>query len=257
MTAMEAAGTAWMIPPRRLSLAFGDVHLWFVPVAPAGLAQRDLESLVSTAERNGCRVMTRSVDRRRFLSVRGALRKVLAGYLDVPPSRLALSRSKFGKPFLDLAWAPLEQVHFSVSHAADTAVIAVSRGLKVGVDVERVRALHARDQVLADFFCSAERDWVSSHADGGKDSAFFQVWTRREASSKAVGTRLIESLVRFSVPAMRYSPGGFPVTMPAGADPAAALQEWWIRDFAPATGHAGALCVEKENRDPLPWRFVW
>jgi len=256
MVAMKAAGTAWITPPGRLSLGFRDVHLWFVPAAPPDLAEKDLELLVSPAEQDRSRMFARSTDRRRYLSARGALRKILAGYLQASPSSIAISYSASGKPFLHGVSAPPGQLHFNVSHDADTAVVAVSNGLKVGVDVERIRALPGRDEILADFFSGAEQDFVRSRGNGG-DDAFFQVWTRREASSKAVGTRLIESFQRFSIPAMRYSPGGFPVRMPERAEEDAAAQEWWLRDFVPAPGHAGALCVEKENRAPAFWRFSW
>jgi len=201
--------------------------------------------------------MARAADRRRYLSTRGALRRILAGYLRVTPSSIEISYSESGKPSLADVSAPTEKIHFSVSHSADAAIVAVCPGRRVGVDMERVRPLRGRDDVLSDFFSRAERDWVHSHGDGGEDDAFFQAWTRREASSKAVGARLIESFLRFSVPAAPYSPGGFRLALAEPGARSAEPQEWWIRDFVPAAGHAGALCTEKENLVPAFWLFAW
>jgi 4'-phosphopantetheinyl transferase len=258
MAGMQAPGTPWADPPGRLSLGCGEVHLWLVPTAPPDSAQEELEWLVSAAEMDRCRKMARLMDRRRFLSVRGALRKILSGYLQIPAPSIAISYSSSGKPFLEPVSRRPERLHFSVSHAADIALIAVGRDSVVGVDIERVRRLQARDDVLADFFSSQERDWVHAHADEGKDDAFFRVWTRREATSKVFGMGLVESFLRLRVPAAEYSPGGFRLVLPDSEYcEKEGRQEWWIRDLIPAAGHAGALCLENENREPVFCRFSW
>jgi 4'-phosphopantetheinyl transferase len=252
---METAGTAWTTPLGRLSLPPGDVHVWLVPTPPPDFSEENLQTLVSLAEVQGCLRMVKHVDRRRFLSVRGALRRILGTYLKAPPSGISIAYSSSGKPLLDDHRGRRQTLHFNVSHAADIALVAVSHGLRVGVDVERVREVQARDEILSDFFSPAEQSLAVSPAHS--NAAFFQVWTRREAASKAVGMGLMESFLCFSLPAAQHSPRGFRLTLPDSAKSRETFQDWWVRDLDPVAGHAGALCVEEENPEPAFWRFSW
>jgi len=134
-------------------------------------------------------------------------------------------------------------------------VIAVGRGLQVGIDVERIRSMRSSAEILSNFFSKAEEAWVRSHQDDEKAEAFIRVWTRREAASKAVGSGLMASFLNFSVPAMPHSPGGFSLVLPESTGETVGLKRWWMRDLYPAPGHAGSLCVENENPEPSFWRF--
>jgi 4'-phosphopantetheinyl transferase len=224
-------------------------------MAPAHLADASLGPMVSAAELQRSLRMVRPVDRRRFLSVRAALRKILGTYLEMPPSEISISYSSAGKPLLADAGHGLPAIHFNVSHAADIALVVVSRGLRVGVDIERVRDVRTRDGILEDFFSPAERALAGSNADS--NAGFFLAWTRREAASKAVGMGLMKSFLCFSLPAAGHSPRGFPLTLPESAEGQGPSEQWWLRDLDPAAGHAGALCVERENPEPAFWMFAW
>jgi 4'-phosphopantetheinyl transferase len=198
--------------------------------------------------------MIRSVDRRRYIAARAALREILGSYLRTPPSSLSIACSGSGKPFLENQ-PQVHPLHFNVSHAGDLALVAVSCGLQVGIDIERFRELKAANDILRDFFGPPEQALVQSHPQAEQAEAFFRVWTRREAAAKAVGMGLMRSFLGFSLPAAPLSPHGFSCMLPASEWQTAAQQQWWVRDFSPADGYAGALCVEKKNAEPVFWRF--
>ncbi len=250
MTSAQAACTT---PSGRPFLHPGDVHLWLVS---AESPRKGLECILSPEELQHSLRMVRPADQRRYLAVRGALRDILGRYLRIPPSTIIIAYSEAGKPFLDNQPDSSQALHFNVSHAGGIALVVVSRGLQVGIDIERVREIRAASDILRYFFSPAEQAWVQSLPDEEKTLEFFRLWTRREAASKAVGTALLRSFPLFSLPARPLCPGGFCVALPKSAQETA-VQEWWMRDLSPAPGHAGALCVENQNSEPSFWRFSW
>ena len=86
------------------------------------------------------------------------------------------------------------EISFSLSHAADVALIGISRAGPIGVDIE---ALHTRA------FSEARRQKIEAIAldiAGGRalpvdqDRRFLQAWTRVEALSKADGRGVLHTL---------------------------------------------------------------
>jgi 4'-phosphopantetheinyl transferase len=73
-------------------------------------------------------------DRRRYIAARARLRIILARYVGQAPAALQFHYGPHGKPALD-------GISFNLSHSADLALLAVSRGTVVGVDIERVRPI--------------------------------------------------------------------------------------------------------------------
>jgi phosphopantetheinyl transferase len=94
-----------------------------------------------------------------------ALREVLARYLDEDPAGIELRRGEHGKPALADPSSPLR---FNLSHSGDLALVAVTQGREVGVDVQKIKPR--------------------------RDIAFYKAWARREAIVKCVGTGLLAPL---------------------------------------------------------------
>jgi len=163
---------------------------------------------------------------------------------------LSIRAGPTGKPRLDGADSSIQ---FNVSHAGDLALIAVARGLRVGIDVESIREVTDVDAILDGFFSEQETAWLRSCEDDERTRAFFLLWTRREAAAKALGTGLFDCFARFTLPRSDYDGSGFRVEL---ADaPAGPARTWWMRDLLPAPGYAGAVCVEQDNPQPLLWKL--
>ena len=113
----------------------------------------------------------------------GPCRRMTAGG---PRQRLSLLAGPHGKPYLEGAG----DVEFNLSHSGDLALVAVARGVRVGVDVERVRDLDDRDAIARRFFSPRERDEFTALPDGLKTTAFFRLWTCKESYIKCIGTGL-------------------------------------------------------------------
>jgi 4'-phosphopantetheinyl transferase len=216
-------------------------------LGPGDLAR--LETLLSPEERLAARRFHRPVDRQRSIAARAALRRILAAYLQERPQALRLAAEPSGKPCLDGYG-----LQFNLSHAGSLVLVAVSKEKRIGVDIEKLRELPAMQAMLSYIFTDEERAFVESHRGEHNTRAFFLIWNRREAAAKALGLDLLDSFSHLHIPVAAYSAAGFQVPLlrttglPAGED-------WWLRDFSPAPGYAGALCLEGGRAGLSWWRF--
>src|SRR5579871_4882596 len=104
------------------------VELWTISLT------RDLPSHISEDELARANRFKFDADRVRWIRSRSALRMILSRYAGEDPGNLVFLYGKHGKPSI-----PFSVVQFNLSHAGDWAIIAVSRTVAVGVDIERMR----------------------------------------------------------------------------------------------------------------------
>ena len=238
----------WALPPPQILLEPGSLHIWRASLSlPAGQHER-LEALLSGEEKAQCGRLVRAEDRSRCAASRGLLRVVLAKYLREDPRMLSLTPGTSGKPSLDHANHP---VQFNVSHAEDLALVAVTRDCRVGIDIERIRAVPDMEAILDDFFSREETACVRSRRGKGRLQAFFHLWTRREAAAKALGIGLFDCFKRVALPTPRRTRSWFRIGLPGSDGPAGQTVDWWMRDLALADGYSGAVCTEQARAKPL------
>jgi 4'-phosphopantetheinyl transferase len=150
-----------------------------------------------------------------------ALREVLARYLDKDPAMIELRRGEHGKPELADSSSPLR---FNLSHSGDLALVAVTQGREVGVDVERIRP---RRHLLRLAERALDPDAVAAVRAAPTDeraATFHQAWARREAIAKCLGIGL------------------------GGPSPPAPVA---VTKLNPAPSHAAALAVAGDEVPPL------
>jgi 4'-phosphopantetheinyl transferase len=118
-------------------------------------------------------------DRIRWTRARSSLRVILSRYAGDDPVRLAFVYGEHGKPAL----LPFSAIQFNLSHAGDWAMVAVTRSIPVGVDIERIRT-------NVDMAPLLHRLGETNLPE--QTQQLYQVWTRREARSKAAGGALFD-----------------------------------------------------------------
>jgi 4'-phosphopantetheinyl transferase len=174
---------------------------------------------------------------------RGWLRVLLGEYLSAPPASARLAATPLGKPYL--AGEPPTGLRFNVAHSDDLALVAVTRGREVGVDVERERADVEWRDLARRFFAPEEVAALNALPERERRSAFYRCWTRKEAYIKALGL------------GMQVPLDGFAVTL--GDNDAALLHtshdpaqygRWTMQGLTPAPGFAAAVAV-----DGIGWRL--
>ena len=208
------------------------VDVWTVPLdgPPATVARLSRILSEGEAERGDrCRFEN---DRRRFIVAHGALRLILAGYLDVPPDELRLQRGRHGKPRL----AGSSDLRFSLSHSGELALVAVTRHKEVGIDVDRLRPDLPVEPFAERFFPASDARFVAAAA-GPTERAerFLRLWTRKEAVVKAAGARLAQGL---GLKVLTDADADV-VRDPSGQIPGA----WSVRDLPVPDGCLAALAV--------------
>ena len=211
---------SWPAGPVRPQLEPGEIHLWRAaldhPVRLSGA-----EAVLSREEILRAGRFARAQDRERFIAAHGALRMVLGLYLSADPQSLEFCKGPMGKPSLVQTFTDLR---FNLSHSGDLALIAVTRGREVGVDVERVQRDIEFDPIVEHYFDPSEAWDLRTAPAQERVSRFFDLWTRKEACLKAEGSGL-----------------GF----------APRPDRFGVRNLCPALGYAGAVASEGED-----WRLA-
>jgi 4'-phosphopantetheinyl transferase len=130
-------------------------------------------------------------DHVRFVLAHGGLRAVLSRYLGTGPDVLELYRREAGKPSLTRELGGQPAITFSMSHAHGRALIAVSRGQEVGVDLERIRSDVEVAKLSERYFAPSEQASIMQMAQEQRPARFFRHWVAKEAVLKAQGIGLL------------------------------------------------------------------
>jgi 4'-phosphopantetheinyl transferase len=180
------------------------------------------------------------LDRSRFVRCRSVMRILLSRYLATSPGKIRFRYGNNGKPEL----ADLQRSHplrFSVSHSEHLALIAVTSGRAVGVDVEKVRAELESIEIAKRLFSECEVRELLSLPAKARQQAFFTCWTRKEALLKATGEGLSRPLSQVPVLMARNCWAGFEEDLSVGFGSAT---DWSLMDMKPADEFLGALAFQ-------------
>lgn len=136
--------------------------------------------------------------RRRYTVGRAALRQILGRYLDFAPEKLIFAYGEKGKP--ELAGGLEESgIQFNLSNSDEAALLGVTQGLTVGVDIELINPEFATREIAERFFSAPEVQCLRALPAEIQSEAFFSCWTRKEAYIKALGEGLSVPLDSFEV----------------------------------------------------------
>ncbi len=209
----------WPKAPAQPRLMSGEIHLWRADLTDRERVQA-CKGVLSPDELIRASRFAFDEDREHFIIAHAALRTVLARYTGGDASELEFTIGEHGKPRLKQTFT---DVRFNLSHTDGLALIGVSRGCEVGVDVERVDDGIEFEQIADHYFEPRETWDLRITPAEERATRFFDVWTRKEATLKAGGTGI-------------------------GAAPDA---KYCVRNLCPAAGYAGAVASEGED-----WRLA-
>lgn len=225
----------WVVQAMPPPLGVHDAHLWRLDLDAAG---DEVTDILSEGERARAARFYFERDRRRFIAGRAALRRILAAYLDRAPAALVFALGPYGKPALENPG-----LEFNLSHSGGCGLIAVTRGRRVGVDVEGIRTDFACEEIARRFFAPAEVEALAASAPHEYATAFFRCWTRKEAYVKARGDGLTLALDRFEVQLDAAATRAIASCL----DDPSECSRWSLREILPGPGYLGALVVEGDD----------
>ncbi|WP_434715319.1 4'-phosphopantetheinyl transferase family protein [Paraburkholderia sp. A3RO-2L] len=163
------------------------MHIWQWDLDDCGEFNLDWQ-ILSAQERERADKFRFPLHRHRYVAGRGELRRILGRYLALPPQAITLGYGPEGKPFC-ATQPPEGRIWFNLSHSENTAVLAISSGFEVGVDVELVRPIE--ESMPLEVFSPLERAEFTALAHAERQTIFFETWVRKEACLKALGTGFI------------------------------------------------------------------
>ena len=237
-TRLQSAAPAFTSPGRSecRALREHEVHVEWLRVDAFRSGLGALCELLTPEERERARRFGFASDRETFTITRATLRATLARYLGNQPQEVRFLDGPHGKPALA---EPDADLRFNVSHSRGLAMLAITRGRRVGVDVEEIRPEFPYAEVAERVFTPRERAALEALPAERRAEAFFHGWTCKEAYVKARGTGLTLAPDAFSV----SLPPAPPALLEVADDPAEA-RRWTLSAISPAAGFAAVVAAE-------------
>jgi 4'-phosphopantetheinyl transferase len=231
----------------RSSVSGESCEVWWGRTASAG---PHLLELLSADERAHHARLRQAGDRDRYLVSHSLLRILLGRRLGVAPAAVGLAGGD-GKPRLA---GPAPPHEFSLSHSGESVVVAITAGIPVGVDVERVRTDRDMSALIQRVLTEEERSALPDRDGTARGEAFYRYWVRKEAAVKATGHGMRMPLIAFTVSAPDER--ARLLSWPAGDGPPPAIR---LQDLDAGAGHVACLAtlgtseiaVEEHDGTPL------
>jgi 4'-phosphopantetheinyl transferase len=198
---------------------------------PSFAARQLLRAALTPNETRRHEQFVKEADANRFLVGRGTLRIEIGRMLGIAPRDVALESGTHGKPLV-AGGSP----HVNVSHAGDVVVVALSRDAELGIDVERTADRFVEPSIIDISFSRCEIGELAKLPAELHVSAFFHVWTCREAVIKAVGAG-------FSLPRESFDVCVDPRQPPAVTVTRAPLPRFCLQPIVVPAGHIAMLAV--------------
>ena len=150
----------------------------------------DLLRFVSNERQERIKKFRFDIDRKLSLYSELLIRFQASKVLKISNKEIVFKTGKNGKPFL----LNHPDFQFNISHTRNAIVVAFSHS-EIGVDVESIKS--ANFAIANRFFTSSEKKHIISHDN--TDYAFYEVWTKKDAYIKYLGSGLSIPLKSFDV----------------------------------------------------------
>ncbi len=235
---IELIATAgWSVP---IGTEDRTIHVWGFSLDGSLSFVEQCRSWLSEDERGRAARFIRRQDHVRFVLAHGGLRAVLSRYLGIGPDVLELYRGEAGKPSLTRELRGQPAITFNMSHAHGRALIAVSKGQEVGVDLERIRSEVEVVKLSERYFAPSEHATIMQSSQEQRAARFFRYWVAKEAVLKAQGIGL-RALSQCEV-LMAADGVGAEVLVPVGSP----LQDnWRVRLLSCGEGWEAAVAAQE------------
>ena len=184
--------TSQMTSTKAIALPAPDpaIALWLYPLDCSSDESHELARSLSPLEIERANRFGTPALRARWIAGRATLRSLLGAVLGTDPAAVPLRRGIRGRPEVGAEHA----LDFNVSHTDDVALIGIATGLppaaRIGVDIEREDRKVNADGLARKFMTERERAGMAPLDEEARRRHFLQLWTCKEAMSKATGDAL-------------------------------------------------------------------
>lgn len=120
-----------------------------------------------------------------ILLSQGFAKETISKEFEIDKKDLIFSVTESGKPYCKSH----PEIHFSLSHSGDLLALAIS-DKEIGIDIEKLRT--AKEALITRVCSKNEINKINSSEN--KDKTFTEIWTKKEAYLKALGTGIDREL---------------------------------------------------------------
>lgn len=166
------------------NLPNNEAHVYYALLSETELRSDHLLPLLDAAERAQAARFVRPELQERYVLTHGLLRQLLGKYLEIAPQSVTFTMNQHKKP--TLAKEHQSTLQFNLSHSEDAVVIAITNGVAVGVDIEKIQAV-PKLEVAERFFNPPEVAALKALAPAEQALLFYRLWAKKEAVVKADG----------------------------------------------------------------------
>jgi 4'-phosphopantetheinyl transferase len=161
------------------------VDVWTCDLVRSAADVAAMEKVLAAPELARAARFGRADLRARYIVGRATLRAILGQALGVAPADVAIVRGRRGRPQIEGG-----TLDFNVSHTRGTAIFGVTRGPRIGADIEhRDREINV-EGVGRKFMSAREQAGLDALVGEARRHALLRLWTCKEAMSKATGDAL-------------------------------------------------------------------
>jgi len=247
---MTGLKVQWKSSPVDYTIDRNTVHIWRSHFQTAFVSNRKFLEGLSGEEIGKARRFVHQSDQNRYIFAHAMLRSILGAYVGCEPQQLIFETNQYGKPFL-ASPGDGNDIQFNLSHSEDMTLFAVTRGARVGIDVEYMRSVPDARQIVNRFFSVDERKFLNPLPLVDFNKSFFACWTSKEAYLKGIGKGLSYPLDKFSI-----------IFPNRGSDGLICIQDdqvnaysWKIIRLSPGPCYSGALAIEDIKSEPKFFQY--
>lgn len=169
------------------ALPSGSCQIWWAHTSAARPALLDL---LDEHERGRHDRFVRAQDRALFVVSHALARIIASRHVASMPRAIRYSRSSIAPGHKPRLAGGASELELSISHSGQRAVVAVSRGVALGVDVELVSPVAAEQPPIRSVLDESEQRELGTMPAAMRPWGFCRYWTRKEAVLKATGDGL-------------------------------------------------------------------
>jgi 4'-phosphopantetheinyl transferase len=231
--------------PGSLTLQRDTLHIWAFTLEGTAEFVELCRGCLSGEERRRADRFVFARDRIHYTVAHGVLRHLLGRYCDSAAGTVQFNTTAAGKPALQNPAGNAPGIHFNLTHSGGRALLGVSQGRELGIDLEQVRSNIEALSISRNYFFGSERDAIEGAPSAIRDNMFFRYWVAKEAVLKAQGVGLGFPLDRFRVD---FLPGGHAARIET-LEPERLERGWTVRMLPSDAGWFGAVAARGEDWD--------
>ena len=170
----------------------GNIDIWKVYVPNVIGRADEYMSFLSSDELHKSQTFINDIDRNSYIVKRIYLRKVLSGYLKIPPSNVVFEYSEHNKPYLSIS----DHIEFNISKVDDYLIIGIANRWSLGVDI---KVMDEKVDLYHMIYRTMSKEEISSILNNDfPREVFYRMWTRKNALLKGLGVGRSESMREIS-----------------------------------------------------------